>query len=364
MKLRNFVALLTIAFSILFTSCSKDNANRSNIIPNKFKVDIPNSISNASASGSRSASDESIEGEDIYEHMGTFIHIGEESAEIVQGIMSAIYRHNLSQATSFSYTSDEDGRTKDVVIVEGASFEGTDYEFQLSLSDALLSSTDDQGMAIQVFWNTSPVKGVAILKPTNINLNDSEALDAMFKIEYSEAGELGYDAHMIVSIADLPLPSALEEPYAMKNMKMFVGKKGDIIDVYGNSHHPNALFFNGDTGFNWAFVASGEENKDIAVAEVGLPSSDIESSEREVILNENSIHTLFTNQIMSTWPDLDSASVAVFLKDTEGPAYFDQYGFQSAGVSPGSQYDVLETNIELLVPYSPKDISTLSIDFK
>lgn len=362
MKFKNLLTLAVVTLTLFMTSCDKENGNRSNIIPTKFKVDIPNSISNAS--GSRAASSDTIKGEVIYDHMGNFIHIGEAAADVVQDIMIAIARYDLSQAVSFTYTSDEDGKEKDVVVIEGASFEGVNYEYRLTLSDMESVGNDDEGKAIQIFWNTNPVKGIALLKPSNINEKDRTHENAIYKIEYSEAGELGYDAHMVVSIADLSLASPLDDPYSVSGLKMFVGAKGSIIDVYGNSAHPNATFFDSSKGFNWAFVASGDENKDIAVAEVGLPSNELESTDRGIILEDNSIKNVFTNQILSLWPTLTDSVVDAYLTNTQAPAYFDANGFIQAGSSPSQEYSTLEANIETLIPYSPKTVSELTLDFQ
>ena len=78
---------------------------------------------------------------------------------------------------------------------------------------------------------------------------------------------------MIVSIAGLPEIDPFLAPFHMDGMKMFVGKKGDQVDVYGNSSHPNAKFLTEKVGYNWAFVASGSASEDIAVVELGLPLS-------------------------------------------------------------------------------------------
>lgn len=364
MNLKNIYTAIVMAIAFFFTSCTDSTGEaKSNELPTRFKVDIPNSISHSSSSRSISENEDTILGEDIYEHMGTFIYVGEQSAEIVQDIIRAISRHNIEETMTFSYESDEDDRTKDVVVEENVSFEGVDYAMKLTLSDAGRASEDDEGKAIQVFWNTNPVEGVAILKPSNININDTEDADAIFKIEYSEAGNLGYEKHMIVSIADLSVESPLVDPYSMSDLKMFVGKSGEIVDVYGNSNHPNASFFTQESGFNWAFVASAHEESDIAIAEVGLPSSQEESSERSVLLNENSIKNVFTNQISATWPNLPQAEIDAYLANTDGPAYFDDQGFIAAGVSPNGQYVDLTSRITSLTPYVPKSIANLIIDF-
>ena len=94
---------------------------------------------------------------------------------------------------------------------------------------------------MQIFWNRKPISGVAILKPYNIDrTNDENIQDAVFRVEYSEAGEKGYDAHMLVAASGLHVADPLDNVYCANALKMFVGKSGDMIDVFGNSNHPNA----------------------------------------------------------------------------------------------------------------------------
>jgi len=145
---------------------------------------------------------------------------------------------------------------------------------------------------------------------------------------------------------------------------MFVGKKGDVVDVYGNSNHPNAILFSGTPGFNWAFVASGNDPKDIAVAEVGLPPSSLNSAERNVLLKEYSITNVFTHEINAVWPGINPSLLGAYLKNTAAPGYFGKKGFLSGGVSPGTDWDALTSRLTNLKPYNPKEISNLTIAFK
>lgn len=150
----------------------------------------------------------------------------------------------------------------------------------------------------------------------------------------------------------------------MSGMKMFVGKKGDIVDVYGNSDHPNAVFFSAETGFSWSFVASGNDQLDIAVSEVGLPPSNLDEPSRTVLLEDYSIKNVFSNQIYTLWPNIDQTSVDAYLHNTEAPGFFNSNGFIQGGTSPGSEYDELEGRLPLMSPYNPNEISMLDIEFK
>ena len=362
-KLKSILSVF-ILLTLIFAGCkeTEDIKPEENIIPENFKVEIPKSLSQTSKKHTKSGKE--LQGNDIYEHLTTFINVGQGAADIVQDIMVAIGEYNLNQAMSFSYTSDEDGRVKNVLIIENSTFEGTVWSYQLTITDAESEGNEDGGKAMQVFWNSQPVVGISVLKPYNINRNDNDVEQAMFRIDYSEAGENNYEKQMTVYIADLPLEDPLTDPYSMSTLKMFVGKNGDVIDVLGNSNHPNATFFTSDAGFNWAFVAAADRVQDIGVAEVGLPQSGLDTDDRNIILVENSIKNVFTEQIYNTWPNIDSLTVANYLHNTGAPGYFNNGGFIAGGESPGSQYDVIENSMNALSPYNPLQITNLQIEFK
>lgn len=336
------------------------------ILPERFGVDIPSSLSSKySVSNGRTAAIDTLKGNEIYSHLNLFINVGEEAAEIVGDIIRGIAIYRINKPMSLSFESDEDGRAKNLVVEENPTFDGENWEFMLTITDAASESELDGGKGLQIFWNRHPIKGIAILKPYNINRSEHyEFEDAIFRIDYSEGGEHGYENHMIVSIANLPVADPLDEPYSMNTLKMFAGKEGDIIDVYGNSNHPNATFIAGNAGFNWAFVASGSESADIGVAEVGLPPSNLDEPSKETLLDYYSIKNVITREIYEVWPNIDQESVDAFLFNTGAPGYFDNHGFVSGGDSPGEAYNELEFRLNLLSPYNPKEISNLAITFK
>ena len=368
-KFRLTSIALFLMTSIFYFSCEPQSdipAPETSILPERFGVDIPNSLSSEyGVSNGRTASIDTLKGNEIYQHLNVFISVGEGAADIVGDIIRGLRIYQINKPLSLTFESDEDGRTKNVVVAENPSFDGENWEYMLSVTDAASESDPDGGNGLQIFWNRYPVKGIAILKPYNINRDESyEFEDAIFRIDYSEAGEHGYESHMIVSIADLPLADPLDEPYSMSALKMFAGKDGDIIDVYGNSNHPNATFFAGNSGFNWAFVASGSESMKIGVAEVGLPPSNLDEPGRETLMDYYSIKNVFTREIYAVWPAIDQSSVDAFLHNTGAPGYFADHGFISGGTSPGETYNDLEFRLSLLSPYNPKEISNLDIQFK
>ena len=367
MKTTKVIFAIALFFSaMIFQSCQKNElepvTQDQNIMPERFKVDIPNSISGANMYKDSNA--DTLQGGDIYGHLRTFINIGENAADIVGDIILAIGYHHLSQPMSFTYTSDDDGRLKNVVIVENAEFEGSLWESKMTITDEGPSTMKTTDIAMQIFWNKSPIQGVALMNPYNIDrTTDPMYVETMYRIDYSEAGELGYEHHMMVTIDGLPLADPLEDQYSMSTLKMFVGQNGDVVSVFGNSEHPNATFFNGDTGFDWAFTAAGQNSTDIGVAEVGLPDDDLNSSDRYTLLVENSIKNVFTNQIYSVWPWIDSTTVQSYLYNTDAPGFFDHDGFVQGGTAPNASYFPLMNVIAGLTPYNPAEIKVLEIVF-
>ncbi len=366
-KLNVILVLAILALSFSFQSCKKDGVEpteqKTGILPSNFKVDIPSSLSGDDYL--KSTNGDTLQGDDIYQHTRSFIWVGEHAADIVNEIIQVIGQNNLNEPMSFNFVSDDDGRVKHVVIVDNASFEGQIWEFQMTITDEGPASAKSGNTAMQIFWNRSPIKGVSIINPYNLDhTTELQYEESMYRIDYSEAGELGYEHHMIVTLAGLPLEDPLVDPYSMKTMKMFVGKNGDAISIYGNSDHPNALFFNGDVGFDWAFTAAGKQSTDIGVAEVGLPSNTLNSSDRYTLLVDNSIKNVFTNQIYDAWPWIDSTTVQSYLYNTEAPGFFDHGGFVQGGIAPNPNYNSLLNIIAGLTPYNPAVINDLEIEFK
>ena len=363
---------LFTATALMYTGCNKkddDNGN-GNVLPGTFMVNIPDAISNPETSSKKSVTSkgDTVSGDELYEHLTTFIYLGEESAKIVDAIINAISQYEINKAMSFNYTSDEDGREKECVVIENASYEGVDYEFQMTISDIQSKSNADGGKALQVFWNTSPIKGVAIIKPYNSNRNENILLqNAMYRVDYSEAGENGYEKQMVIYITGLPTVS--QDVWAIDKMKMFAGKKGDIIEVFGNSNHPNGMLFTQDKGYTWAFSAAGDQVENIGVAEVGLPQNTVDATDRVTILETNSMRNVLTDKI-SEWylaeygTPIDSAALAGYLAYSEAPGYFDSEHFVAAGTAPNSDYDVIESAMDALTPYNPNNINNLTIEFK
>uniref|UniRef100_UPI00404AA282 hypothetical protein n=1 Tax=Fulvivirga sp. TaxID=1931237 RepID=UPI00404AA282 len=155
------------------------------------------------------------------------------------------------------------------------------------------------------------------------------------------------------------------DEFSMKNLRMFVGKKGDFVDVYGNSNHPRArLLDESNVGFNWAFVASGNDALNLAVAEVGLPPSNLDADSRAMLLEDYSVRNVFTTRIKSVFPNIPQSLLDAYLVNTNPPGFFDRDGFIRSELSPGADWNPMAERIKNLAPYNPLETTTLEINFK
>ncbi len=367
MKKLSFYSFLVFLLGVLlFTACENSFNGpeiEESILPDQLTVDIPAALSQ-DVSLKKSAAVDTLKGREIYGHLVFFIHAGEHSARIVKHVIHGIRRYNIDRVKTLTYESEDDGRIKNLVVVEGPDFDGRTWEYGLTITDAESEGNEDGGKAMQIFWNSNPKEGITIIKPYNLDRNnESRMAEAMFRIDYSRAGEYGYDHHMIIFIADMPAVDPLLAPFAMDGMKMFVGKKGDYVDVYGNSSHPNAKFLTEKVGYNWAFVASGSDTRDVAVAEVGLPLSTVDAEGRAVLLEEFSVYNVLYDEVKTVWPHASDEILNAWLTNTEAPGFFDDNGFIQGGEAPGDEWLPLVDRIQGLAPYNPKAIANLEITF-
>jgi hypothetical protein len=369
MKKSSFYSFVALLLGVLFFTACENTFNNGpgleeSILPEELTVEIPAALSADLAVHKSAVAVDTLKGREIYGHLRFFIHTGDHAARITRHVIHAIKRFKIEQVITLTYVSEDDGRIKNLVVVEAPEFEGRTWEYGLTITDAESEGNQDGGKALQIFWSRGPGEGITLIKPYNLDrTNESRMAEAMFRIDYSGAGEMGYDRHMIVSIADLPEIEPLLAPFAMDGMKMFVGKKGDVVDVFGNSSHPNAKFLTEKVGYNWAFVGSGSLAEDIAVVELGLPLSTVDSEDRAVLLEENSIYNVLYNEVMTVWPNSSEELINAWLANTEAPGYFNTWGFIQGGEAPGDGFLPLVDRIALLTPYNPAVIASLEIVF-
>lgn len=351
-----FLALSILG--VLFFACKKEETppaveENNSIMPQNFKVEMSTSISN---DGSEKTTGDTISGEDIYKNLRFFIRIGESSAEVVETLMKAIAVHGINKPMDITFTGD-DGRIKHLVVTENVTYENINYKYKLNVEDS-------GKKALQLFWDNIPVKGVAIMSIYDMNRNENPALDGvLYKVEYSET-EANYDARMIVSIHNLPVNTG--DPGSMDNLKMFVGKKGDIIDVYGNSNHPNIKLIDSSYtgGRNYAFVARANNLLNIAVAKVALPPSSVTNTQD--LFTTYSVDSVIRSEVKTMWPNAPDSVIDGYLINTKPPGYFTTAGFIGSGstVPAINGFTTEFVDLSQLSPYIPNDIKTLVVSFQ
>lgn len=338
-------------------ACSSDDEVTNTVdVPSQFSIDIPTPISSntGNLSGRTSGDgDGVIEGNEIYESLRYFIHLGEESADVLELTLQVGAILEANNVRSYTFVGDDDSREKRIDIAEDVTRGGVSYEYEMIMVD-----TENGDQALQLLWNTSPVSGVGILKPYNIDRTDNEVSEnAFLRIDYTE-DDATYDATMTISIAGV-------EPVEngdIDNMKMFVGKKGDVIEVMGNSNHPNVVIIDQDYtgGRNYAFVGRGDESSDLGVVKLALPPSSTTTAD---VLEDFSVYSVLEMEINEV-ANLDQAVIDAILVEAQAPAYFNNDGFITSGVAnkPAGFSDTF-VDLSGMNPFVPNDIKTLVIDF-
>ena len=381
-----------IAFIGLFLttySCKKENEHDNSkkttsingFLPKSITVDIPSSICNSSSTSSlKSTLNDSLSltGNQLYGMLRVFIYIGKASANYMQAIVSAIDHYKLENVTTLEYTSDQDSLLKVITVTKNVTLLGKTWEYNLIIKDKASGKT-----GMQVCWNNNPAKAIAIVNPYIINHNDNDGKlqkNSMYKIEYSSAGEIvGYDRYMIISISGLEKDKI--NNYWANSLKMFVGAKGSVIDIYGNTNHPNCRIIDQSwkDGRNWAFGARSDSGKNIAVAQVALPPCSLNSTDK--IFSAYSLDSVLKTECRLAWAsftdthpllrDTVNKLINVITKNAKTPAFFNKNGFVSAGTLPivtpqnpeFSGFTPEFINIEKLMPFVPKEISEQKIEF-
>lgn len=357
MKYLKLIALL-LSFSFMI-SCSDNDGIKSSVdIPSQFSVDIPESISeNAGGLSGRTSGDGDgiIEGNEIYESLRHFIHLGEESAEILELTLKVGAVLEANNIRSYTFVGDDDSREKRIDIAENVTRGGVSYAYEMIMVD-----TENNDQAVQLLWNTNPVVGVGILKPFNIDRTDQDVdQNAFLRIDYSEQDD-NYDATMTISIAGVePVDNG-----DIDNLKMFVGKKGDIVEVRGNSNHPNVEIIdpNFTGGRNYAFVGRGDESTDLGVVNLWLPASSVTTNNFEAG-DQYSVFKVLEAEINAV-TNLTQDQIQSILAEANSPAYFNNDGFITSGADnkPASFSDTF-VDLSGMKPFVPNDIKNLEIDF-
>lgn len=385
MKKFSLFIVVALIMSFSFYSCeeNKDDLKENETttlaaLPENFSIDIPNSISanttlksaSKTTTSLKSSDDDVIDGNELYKNLRFYIEVVDFSANFVEEIIDHIkvikQHENLVE---FTFTGD-DKRDKVVKLADNQSFEGKSYKHSLKIYNK-----SDNKLSFAIYWNNSPVDGVATCKPKIMNYNDDSDINVLYRVEYKE-NVSNYDKVMIVTATGIKLKNNTD----LDKIKVFAGQKGDFIDIYGNSNHPDfykelPLNANDKVGINVAFVSSCDTKKDISVCEIGLPKNNIDTQERNDILKDYSIKEYFikaayyqyviaTNNTTITYDAfklLMETMAGNYFKNVNPPAYFNKDGFVQSGEAPNSEYTDITTRMDVLTPYSPKKVSEMTL---
>jgi len=359
------ILLISIVTSFSLQSCHKETNSSvdASIIPTVFKVNIPSALNTPNSlniNGTKSlTTTDSISGQKIYQNLRLFLSVGDSAASLVQNIMLSISRYNITKPMQLTYKGLNDGRPKLLIETDNVTFEGI-WQHSIIITDIL-----DTAVAMKIYWNLSPVKGIAILRPYEIDKKGKNLKlpNARYRIDYSEAGENGYNVQMTIALSGLPIDT--NNTYSINNLKYFAGRKVDIIDIYGNTNHPIAklLLKSYTGGFNWAFAAACDRVKNVGVAEIGLPPCDSSFTSRDDILVKHSIRNVLEQEIKTLYPSISDTVLSNLLINTGPPGFFNAAGFVQSQTAPDGDYSAIQSRILSLTPFNPADINSLSVTF-
>jgi len=372
MKSVKAVVFLLFVFLIVgLSSCGEEDLVDTELqIPSKFSVDIPSAISSSTATGlgSRIAVDDDgvIEGEDIYAALPYFIRLGEASAEIIELTLVIAAVLEVANVDTYTYVDEEDGRSKRIDLVENVTRGGATYEYELIVTDI-----EEDDLALQLLWNSSAgVEGVGILKPYNINrLESGNDSDAFYRIDYSEV-DPDYEATMLVSLSGISLDEdgngTVDESERgnIDNLKMFVGRNGDVVEIRGNSNHPQVTIIDPEYtgGRNYAFVGRGNDVTNIGVVELALPPSSVST---EDVLDTYSVFNVLNEEIDIVFDrQLDQSIIDAVLAEAGAPAYFNESGFISAGEALPDGFSADFSDLSSMRPFAPAEVSALNMNIR
>jgi hypothetical protein len=355
------IVLLFTGLSLFILSCDKSDEVAS-ILPARFSIDIPEALSYGDIQNAR-IDETTLSGDLIYANLRVFIRIGEVSAQTVETIIKGIRRHRIDKPVEIKFRSDWDNRIKFFKVEEKVSAEGKIWDYALNAWDS-----QDSILAFQLYWNTNPIEGVAIMKVFDMNRQLGEMFrDWMYKIEYSEANA-NFEKQMTVSVTR---PTNSEDnKWLINNLKMFVGKKGDEVFLHGNTNHPNIWLvdqaFSG--GRNYAFVGKANIKQNIGVATVSLPPSSVNSVTD--LLENYSIYNVVKGEVETafnvTLGGIFDHLYQPYFVNTNAPGYFKRpEGFISSGSIVPNHVGFTSKFIDLsgLKPYLPLSVKELSIIF-
>ncbi len=170
MKKLSFYSIFSLLIGVLFFTACENSFNQGpeveveSILPDELTVEIPSALS-ADVSLFKSTKVDTLKGREIYGHLRFFIHTGDHAGRLTRHVMQAIRRFKIDQVISLTYVSEDDGRVKNLVVVEAPEFEGRTWEYGLTITDAESEGMENGGKGMQIFWNSRPKEGITIINP-------------------------------------------------------------------------------------------------------------------------------------------------------------------------------------------------------
>ncbi len=367
-----YILLLFIA--IIYFGCKKTIIPQNqNILPQNISVPIPHSLSaNIEINEKGGVANIPFTGRNVYRYLRRFIFYSEKAVNLIKKQIKFLSNYNISQNYSLTI-SGQDNRPKYIEIKTNQFFDGQNWQYSLTISDLQTESQkQDSGIAMLMYWNLNPTKVCIIAIPFNLDRkNFYNSKNTIIRLDYSQKPGIKtkYNEIMTVWIANFPVNPL--QRFSMQNLKIVFARNDSRIDIYGNTSHPYAwLLLQRDTpGINWAFIASADINKHLAVAQIGLPPNYLDTDNRTTILDSFSVYNVLKREYKQWFierfgytPPQDS--VNQFLNEALAPGFYNASGFVQAGHSPDRDYEFLIGNLQYLSPFNPYTIANLDIDFK
>ena len=318
------------------------------ILPENFTIDIPDVISQPVPFVDGHLTEDIIQIEVIYDNIRGIVAAGEASTDVLNGFLDELRAANIDSAVSFSIISTIDGRRKDINISRGFL---TPYHMTI----------DDEGgeRAVEMSWGNEPPRVSGTIKPFNVDRSLDEALaETFYSFRYSDDDQ-DYDESVILSINNFP------DSAGFTNMMMFAGRKGDIIDIFGNSYHPDIMLIDPSFvgGRNYVFTARVNRQQNVGFATLSLPPSAVDGIDE--IYNDFSLFSVLEEELESVG-NTDDEFTADYLMTATPPAFFvGDEGFVSSGanVPDNLAFSAAFLDLTPVVFISPITVRDLELSF-
>jgi len=359
-KISRIGLIFSLIGASIFWGCKKEETDSGDsLIPTNFVIDIPESISKVgNASGLRTnTSTATFDGAVQYEALRAYIGLGENSVDAMRNIMKVANDLLKNKISTFTFKSDDDGREKIIVVTEKSYRNGETWQYEMVVTDK-----ESGNLALQCVWNKTSLKGIVVMDPDQLNYTDPTK-EVMYRCDF-EVNPVGYDQSMFVQISN-PLNAN-----GLKNFNMQVFRKGEIVEVLGTSFHPTLKIDKNSTtepGLCYAFVAKGDQKKNIGIAKVGFPyanittNTDLDKSYNLIWLYRESYKAGpdYANQTDQQIDDYIRANGA----NLDSPGYFRSSGLISSGTNVPTDFSTDFVTIPNLKPIVPKQVMDQTISF-